>query len=397
MTTATRAQRFIVLMGIVAMFGDMTYEGARGLVGPYLSLLGASATAVGFAAGLGEFLGYGLRLVTGWLADRTRAYWPLVIGGYAVNLLAVPGLALVGSWQAAIGLVLLERIGKAVRSPARSTLVSYAANEVGAGKAFGLEEALDQLGAVSGPLLTAFVIWVVREEPATTRYQYAFAALLLPVLLNLVVILRARRQFPKPEALEASRPAPPAPPGRLFAWYVAAVMLLGLGFADWALVAFHATRTSSLELGLLPVLYAGAMAVDAVAAYVFGAWFDRFGLSVLAVTTVVSAAFAPLVFLMPSGWALVLGAGCWAVGMGAQDSIFKAAIATLVPKAGRARAYGIFFALFGFAWWVGSTAMGWLYERSLPALVGFSVVTQLAAAPLFLVLGRRLRHAASAP
>ncbi|HEY6877377.1 MAG TPA: hypothetical protein VI299_05130, partial [Polyangiales bacterium] len=72
-STTPAARKFIVLMGVVALFGDMTYEGARGLVGPYLALLGASATAVGFAAGLGEFLGYGLRLATGWLSDRTRA------------------------------------------------------------------------------------------------------------------------------------------------------------------------------------------------------------------------------------------------------------------------------------------------------------------------------------
>lgn len=201
-TTKGAARRFVVLMGVVALFGDMTYEGARGLVGPYLALLGASATAVGFAAGLGEFLGYGLRLFTGWFSDRTRAYWPLVIAGYSVNLVAVPGLALVGSWEAAVALLLLERIGKAVRSPARSTLVSYAASEAGVGKSFGLEEALDQIGAVSGPLLTALAIWVVRGEAVTMQYRVAFGVLLLPVILNLTLVLAARARFPRPESLE---------------------------------------------------------------------------------------------------------------------------------------------------------------------------------------------------
>jgi MFS family permease len=345
---------------------------------------------VGFAAGLGEFLGYGLRLFTGWLGDRTRAYWPLVIGGYAVNLVAVPGLALVGSWQAAVVLLLLERIGKAVRSPARTTLVSYAANQAGVGRSFGLEEALDQIGAVSGPLLTALAIWVVRDEPVTARYRVAFLVLLLPVLLNLGLVVAGRRKFPRPEAFEQMERRDRPEMGRLFRWYVAAVMLLGLGFADWALVAFHATRAQLLDAAIVPLLYAGAMAVDAVAALWFGALFDRHGLSVLAGSSVVSALFAPLVFLGASGGALVAGAAFWAVGMGAQDSVFKAAIARLVPKHERGRAYGILFALFGLAWWLGSTTMGWLYDRSLSGLVAFSVMTQLAAVPIFLMVGRRL-------
>jgi MFS family permease len=393
-----QAKTFVILMGVVAMFGDMTYEGARGLVGPYLALLGASATAVGFAAGLGEFLGYGLRLVTGWLGDKTRAYWPLVIGGYAINLVAVPGLALVGSWQAAIVLLLLERVGKAIRSPARSTLVSFASKELGSGKSFGIDEALDQVGAVSGPLLTALVIWVMRDEPVTDRYRVAFAVLLLPVLLNLGFALFARKKFPQPEAMEAGRSRDRSGMGKLFRWYVVAVMLLALGFADWALVAYHATRGGLVDLGLLPVLYAGVMGVDALCALLFGTLFDRFGLSVLAVSALFSALFAPLVFLSPSGWVLVAGAALWAIGMGAQDSIFKAAIAELVPKERRGRAYGSFFALFGLAWWIGSTAMGWLYEQSLTGLVIFSVVTQLASVPIFLWLGRQLsRRSTPAP
>ncbi len=391
---AERARTFVVLMGVVALFGDMTYEGARGLVGPYLALLGASATAVGFAAGLGEFLGYGLRLLTGWIGDRTRAYWPLVVAGYAINLVAVPGLALVGRWEAAVALILLERVGKAIRSPARSTLVSYAASAAGVGKSFGLEEALDQVGAVTGPLLTALAMWVVRGEPITTQYRVAFAVLLLPVLANLAFVLRARARFPRPESLEGDEPRDVERLGGLFRGYVAGAMLMALGFADWALVAFHASRTGALDAGMLPILYAGVMAVDAIGAFVFGSLFDRYGLLVLAGTTLASALFAPLVFLVPSTTLLIAGAVCWALGMGAQDSIFKAAIAKMVPKQERGRAYGVFFACFGFAWWTGSTTMGWLYERSIAALVGFSVVTQLAAVPVLLFVGLRLRRSA---
>lgn len=387
----SHARTFVVVMGIVAMFGDMTYEGARGLVGPYLGILGASAAAVGFAAGLGEFLGYGLRLATGWLADRTRAYWPLVILGYGLNLVAVPGLALVDSWQAAIGLLLLERIGKAIRSPARSTLVSYAANEVGAGWSFGLEEALDQLGAVTGPLITAAVIWSMRQHEPALQYRAAFAVLLLPVLANLGLVLLARRSYPTPESFESDRPAPTAQLGPLFRWYVVGASLMALGFADWALIAYHASKTQAIDIGLVPVLYAAVMAVDAIAALVFGRLFDRFGLGVLAGSALISAFFAPAAFLFPSA-GLLVGAALWGVGMGAQDSIFKAAIAELVPKHGRSRAYGLFFAWFGLMWWLGSTVMGWLYDRSLPGLVAFSMVPQLAAVPILLYVGVALRR-----
>jgi MFS family permease len=387
------ATAFIVLMGVVAMFGDMTYEGGRGLVGPYLALLGASATAVGFAAGFGEFLGYGLRLLTGWLGDRTRAYWPLIIGGYALNLVAVPGLALVGSWQGAVALLLLERIAKAVRSPARSTLVSFAAREVGVGKGFGIDEALDQLGAVSGPLLTALAIWVLRAEPVSAQYRWAFAVLLLPVIGNLGCVLWARHWFPSPESFETRRAAEQVDLGGLFRWYMLAVMLLGLGFADWALIAYHLSTHAVFDLATLPLVYAGAMAVDAVAALAFGALFDLFGVGMLGVSTLLSIGFVPLLFWGVSGAEHLLGALCWAIGMGAQDSIFKAAIALLVDKARRSRAYGIFFALFGLAWWIGSTFMGWLYGRSLTGLVVFSVSTQLLAVPLFFVIGRKLKRA----
>lgn len=391
-TKQRSARAFVVRMGIVALFGDMTYEGARGLLGPYLGLLGASASAVGFAAGLGELSGYGLRLITGWLSDRTRAYWPLVITGYAINLVAVPGLAFVGSWQAAVALLLLERVGKAVRSPARSTLVSYAATTAGAGKSFGLEEALDQIGAVTGPLLTALAIWVARSEAASTQYRWAFGILLLPVVLNLLSVLGAKAKFPSPEAFEAEPTTMHPRLGSLFGWYVAGGMLLALGFADWALIAFHATRAGLLTTSTLPLIYAAAMGVDALSALCFGTLFDRHGLFVLAAAAAIAACFAPFAFLLPSPGLLLVGAALWAVGMGAQESIFKAAIAKLVPKAERGRAYGIFFALFGFAWWLGSTCMGWLYERSLPALVVFSVTTQLLAVPLLIAVEWRRRR-----
>jgi MFS family permease len=384
--------RFVVLMGFVAMLGDITYQGARGLHGPFLSLLGASAFAIGFFAGLGEFLGYGLRLWTGWLGDKTRAYWTLVALGYATNLVAVPGLALIGSWQAAMVFVLLERIGKAIRSPSRSTLVSYASSELGAGKAFGLDEALDQLGAVIGPLLTALIMWVVREDAPIARYQLAFAVLLLPVIGNLALLWRAHRSYPNPEAFGAKAAEVVAPSDRHYRWYLFAVALFAFGFADWALVAFHVQKTQLLSGSMLPILYAAAMAIDALAAIVLGTWFDKVGLRALAVASLISAGFAPLIFWLGGLPALFIGVAMWSIGLGAQDAIFKAAIATMVPKASRGRAYGRFFALVGFFWWAGSALMGYLYDVDRWLMVVVSVAPQLLAAPIFYWLSGRLRQ-----
>ena len=375
-------------MGVVSLFGDMSYEGARGLVGPYLGLLGASALVVSISAGAGELAGYTLRLLTGWLADRTRAHWLLTILGYAMNLVVVPGLAFAGSWQVAVGLVIGERVGKAIRSPARSTLVSYAARRAGEGKSFGLEEALDQIGAVAGPLLTTVAIALRSGQPPLAGYRLAFLVLALPALVTLLLVLAARRTFPTPEDLEPPAPVGPVQLGGPFWTLVAAAALVGLGFADWALVAFHAGRSGLVALGLLPLLYAGAMGVDALAALGFGFAFDRRGPGVLALSCVVGAAAAPLVFLGSSTGALIAGAALWAVTLGAQESVYKAAVARLVSPSQRGRAYGLFFAVFGVAWFLGSVALGWLYEHARTAMVVFAVVPQLAAAPLFLLAMR---------
>jgi MFS family permease len=384
-----KARAFVVTMGIVSLFGDMTYEGARGLVGQYLGLLGASALAVGVAAGAGELAGYTLRLFTGWLADRTGAHWPLTILGYAFNLVVVPGLALVSSWQLAMVLVIAERIGKAIRSPARTTLMSHAARRAGEGKSFGLEEALDQIGAVAGPLITAGAI-ALRHDSPLAGYRLAFGVLFVPALVTLVLVLAARRWFPSPEDLEPPPAANLVAFGGAFRTYLAAAALVGLGFADWALVAFHGGRSGLVSLSALPLLYAGAMGVDALAALGFGHAFDRRGPGVVALSCIAGAGAAPLVFLGGSLPALLAGAALWAVALGAQESVYKAAIARLVPAEQRGRAYGLFFAVFGVAWFAGSVAMGWLYEHSRPGLVTLAVIAQLAAAPLFLRATRGL-------
>jgi MFS family permease len=382
-----RALAFVTLMGVVSLLADMVYEGGRSISGPYLALLGASGTAVGLMSGAGELIAYGLRLVFGYLSDRTRRYWAFTIAGYTLTALAVPALALAGSWQLAVLLLTVERVSKALRSPAKDTLLSYATKSIGHGKGFGLHEALDQIGAVAAPLLLAAVLaW-------QGNYALAFALLLIPGVLSVVVLVVARARFPQPKDLAGGTPAlTPSGFDRSFWLYLTAVGLLAAGFADFPLIAFHLQRAAVLPTAWIPALYALAMAVDAVAALVFGALFDRLGYRALTLAALLSAGFAPLAFA-GSVPLVVLGMVLWGIGLGAQESILRAAVATLVSPKRRGTAYGLFNSFYGLSWFLGSAALGLLYDVSLPALIAVSVGLQLLAVVLLLLIARQVRTA----
>ena len=383
-----RARRFVLAMGIVAMLGDLTYEGARSISGPYLALLGASATAVGAIAGAGELAGYALRVVSGWLADRTRAHWPMVALGYGINLVAVPGLALTGRWEHAAVLVVLERIGKALRSPSKSALMATAGAHIGHGKAFGLEEALDQIGAVGGPLIVAGVMALRAGDPADAS-RAAFAALAIPVLGTLAVLRFANRRLALPEPAEhaSTKPAAREGLGARFEWTLAAIGMVGFGFPDWAIVAVHAGREGLLGPGSLPIAYAVVMGVDGAAALAFGSLFDRIGLRALALGCALGA-IAPFLSFSDSMVPFVVGSLLWAIALGALESISKAAIAASVSPGSRGRAYGLFFGVFGVAWWLGSTALGALYDASPMWAAAVSTGAQALGAITLLVIAR---------
>jgi MFS family permease len=377
------ALQFVLLMGLVSLLADMVYEGGRSISGPYLALLGASGTVVGLVAGAGELIGYGLRLVFGYMSDRTRRYWAFTIAGYALTALAIPALALAGSWQVAVVLLTIERISKALRSPSRDTLLAHATERLGHGQGFGLHEALDQVGAVAAPLtLAAVIAW-------SGDYRLAFALLVIPGMLCIAALLAARVRFPQPQGL-AARTAMLATGGfsRSFWLYMAAIGLIAAGYADFTLLAFHLERTAVAPGAWIPILYALAMAVDAGAASLFGLLFDRIGLNALLFSALLSAGFAPLAF-SGSPSLVVLGVVLWGIGLGAQESILRAAVARMVGAERRGTAYGLFNTGFGLCWFAGSALMGLLYDVSLPALVGFSVIAQLTAGAMLAVIARR--------
>jgi predicted MFS family arabinose efflux permease len=385
---AKLALRFAVIIGIVSFFADMTYEGARSIIGPFLGSLGASAAIVGFVAGFGEMAGYGLRSVSGYVADKTGKYWVAAFLGYAINMLAVPALALAGNWPAAAALIVAERTGRAIRRPAVESMLSRAGKTIGQGWVFGLHEALDQTGATLGPLIAAFILY--RND----GYRHAFAVLLVSALLCLAVLVVACILFPHPQNLEAesTQHASSRHFSKAYWLYLVAGALIAAGFADFSLIAFHFQKTGTVPQDLAPVYYAVAMATGAIASLVLGRLLDKLGLAVLLLAFGIPAFFAPFIFFKMPGLEL-MGMILWGLGMGAQDSCLKAALSSTAPPEKRSTAFGIFDTGFGIAWFAGSAIMGLLYEKSIPALVGFSVVAQLLALP---VLSAAIKEASRA-
>lgn len=367
------ALKFIVLIGAVSLLADVTYEGARSITGPFMALLGASAAAVGFVSGLGELIGYGLRLISGYITDKTRRYWGITITGYTVNLIAVPLMALAGRWEVAALLIVMERFGKAIRTPARDAMLSYATKQVGTGWGFGLHEAMDQIGALLGPIIVSLVMIF------KGNYRIGFGILAIPAVLAILVVISARFIYPDPSSFEVKKiEIHPQGLSRTFWFYLLAVAAVAAGYADFPLIAYHLKKVQVSSDALIPIMYSVAMGVDAVAALVFGRLFDRKGFSILILSVLISLLFAPLVFL-GGIYAAFIGMALWGIGMGAQESIMRAAVANIVPSERRGSAYGIFNLGYGLSWFLGSALMGILYDISVQYVVIFSMSMQLLA------------------
>jgi predicted MFS family arabinose efflux permease len=290
----------------------------------------------------------------------------------------VPLLALAGSWEIAAALIIIERLGKGIRVPPRDVMLSHASSQVGQGWGFGLHEALDQIGAILGPLIVAAVLFYHGS------YQIGFAFLLLPAILSILVLIISRFLYPHPHHLEVAAPKLDTKGFRKVYWlYVIAAALIGAGFADFALIAYHFQKTALISPGLIPIFYAVAMGVDGVAALLFGRLFDKFGLSIMIVVAILSSLFAPMVFL--GGFYLAfLGMIIWGVSMGSQESIMRSSVAVMSLAEKRGSAYGIFNTIFGISWFTGSVIMGVLYTISIKDLVIFSVLIQLISIPFFI-------------
>jgi MFS family permease len=378
--------RFVVAFGVVSLLGDLVYEGGRSITGPYLATLGASATVVGVVSGAGEAVALVLRLGTGRASDRTGRRWALTIAGYAITVVSVPLMAVAHAVAPASALVVSERFGKAVRSPARDTMLAQASVDMGHGRAFGLHEALDQSGALLGPLLVAAMV-------AISGYRLGYAVLAMPGVLALLAVARLRAAVPHPEAYPhaAAQTAAASPAGdgfpRRFWLYAAFTALTMTGFATFAVLAYHLQVNHVLSAPLIPVVYAAAMGAAALGALAAGAAYDRIGLRGMAVLPVLAAAVPFLSFATAPAlvWA---GAIVWGLAMGVHESTMRAAVADLVPAARRGAGFGAFTAVYGLAWLVGAGVVAALYSRSVGAAETYVVAVQAAALVAFIPLCR---------
>lgn len=400
--------RAVVGFGLVSLAADMVYEGARSITGPLLASLGASAVLVGVVTGAGEATALVLRLLTGSWADRSARYWSLTLGGYAMTAVCVPALALTpflgpAGLATACSLVILERAGKAVRSPAKSTLLAYASGPVGLGRGFGVHKALDQIGAFAGPLLVAGVVAL------SGAIWPAMALLALPGVAAMFLLVRMRARVGEPDHAESAAAAGPAPavsavglagtvrdlPGTFWR-FAAAAGLTTAGLVTFGVISYHLVRDDVMAVAAVPVVYAAAMAAAAVAALASGWLYDRWGARALLVLPFVVTAVPALAF--SATWPPVLGGILlWGAATGIHDSTVKAIVADLVPAARRATGFGLFAAVQGAAALAGGALAGALYARSVPALVAVVAVLQGAALVLLVRTLREARSAAGPP
>ena len=371
-----KAFKLIILMGIVSFFGDVTYEGARSITAPYLATFGVSALIVGLVSGAGEFLGYALRLLSGFLVDRTKRYWLITFLGYAL-ILSIPLLAFAGKWEIVAFLIILERMGKAVRSPAKDSIISFATKKVGRGLGFGIHEAIDQLGAVLGPLILFYVIftgWSIKSS---------FSLLFLPAILCILFLAFARFEFPKPEVFEELTEERLS---RTFWIYTLFVFLTMAGFVNFQIISYHFKVQQVLSDAFIPAVYALAMGVDALAALLIGKAYDKIGLKALSLLPILIIPI-PLLSFSPNLRFVLLGIILWGIVMGMQETVMRAAIADLTSLSKRGSGYGIFNTVFGLGWFFGGLMAGFLYDVSLNYLFFYVIALEiLALLPLVLLL-----------
>jgi MFS family permease len=371
-------------MGIVSLCGDIIYEGARSVSSPYLLVLCGSAFAVALVAGLGEFLGYGVRIFSGYFADRTQNYWAFTIAGYLM-IGAIPLLVFACSWEGAALLLIVERIGKGIRSPPKDAIISHASQGIGRGWGFGIHEALDQIGAVLGPLVFSgsYLIY--------GGFREGFFLMIFPFALLVTALVIAWRKVPDPAGLEEARARSPLPERfpRIMATYAAFTFFIMAGFLVFPIMAFHFKQYAIVPDALIPVLYAVAMAVDAVVALAIGRAYDRKGMAVLGILPVI-ALFIPVCAFSQDYFLVVIGMILWGAAMGIQETVLRAAVADFTHISRRGTAYGVLNTVYGGSWFMGSVIVGILYNISIPWLTGFSMVMEIAGLACFVYLKREM-------
>ena len=373
----------ILLLGVVSLLGDIVYEGSRGVVPEYLKFLGATGLVIGLAGGLGDFLGYAMRLVSGFLVDTTRAYWFFIFLGYGL-IIVIPLLGLFQSLEIAIMLVLLERIGKAVRAPSRDTILSLVSKGVGTGKAFGIHELLDQTGAILGPLIVATLMFFNASE-----YRSTFAFLFIPFIMLLMVLVYTYKRIS--QKIAGAMPPRTEKKGRLakpFYIYTFAVLLNTVGLIPYTLILYKAAQILPTQQWIVPLIYLLIQGVDAPAALLSGYAFDKVGTKILVLPFLLSV-FPPLFATFNTSLGMLLvAAAIYGIVLGMQESVYRAAVSEFSPVSSRGTAYGIFNTAYGIGFLISGAIYGLLIDLaiSFSVVLFYALVAQTVATTLLLKL-----------
>ena len=375
-----------IALGTVSLFADWTYEGGRSVLGPYLNLLGATSIFVGLAT-VGDFLSYFMRGVGGYIAKSTRSsniYWTLIFSGYAINLFAVPLLAYAGNWELALALVVLERMGKGLRTPARDTILAEITEKMGKGKGFGLHELMDQVGAVVGP---AFVGWGLLTSSG--NYRSTYKLLTLPALIALILIFVAFYNHPNVESI--SRGEAEEKLTKSFWLYTLSMSLLAAGFIHWILIGYYLNASESISGAEIGIIYTVAMLSDALIAYPSGYLYDKIGPKTLAVAPALAIISAWLFISMSEYGFIILGSILWGFLMGMYETNMRVTVADVVPPQTRAYAYGIYGLIFGISWTIGNVLMGYMYSISKYLILPYIFVVEFVSVIALLVFLKTFR------
>ena len=380
----------VMLLGVVSMLGDIVYESGRGIAPDYLYYLGASALLVGLTSGVGELVGYGMRLISGPLADRSHAYWLFIFLGYGL-ILSIPMMGLTNSLWLVMAFVVTERLGKALRSPSRDAVVSVVSRGIGSGKAFGLHEFIDQIGAIAGPAFLGFLMLL-----SGNNFSFSLQSLLpFYVLMMVVLYLTYRRVGGTVEQMRKQGGSEEGSLSKSFWMYAGAVLLNTAGLLPIALILYNGSKIlhASGQLWLIPFLYVIVQLVDAPMALVSGYLYDKVGTRFLSIPFGLSV--LPMVFSSLVGLpGILLACVSYGLVLGMQESIYRAAVADMVPLGRRGSAYGFFNVMLGVGTFISGAFFGVMLDSSAPLMLMFVfvVVAQVVAIILLLMARHEKRQ-----
>ena len=374
---ARQGLKVVLLIGLVSLLGDAIYEGGRSVVPDLFRTMGLTAAGVGAIIGLAELGGWLARPVGGLLADRLGRADLIVRAGYAA-LFVVPLMALAPSWEVLAVLVFAERLSRGLRIPPRDAMLARLRGEVRSGIAFGLHELLDQVGAAGGPMLIALGL-LLHEGEVRTALLYSlipYAALLF--VLTKLPRYKVERSTDRGEYR-----------GKSLRLYVLAASLNVAGLIPVQLLLYRISQVAGEGSWLIPAAYTLAMVTDAVAAPLLGRLYDRFGTSTIALAMLLSV--TPPLFVTYSIEELLLASALAGVVIGAQESIYRAAVAELAGVMRIGTAYGLFGLGIGLGSAAAGLGFGWMMDLGLGRfhLLAYAAAFQTASILLLMRSGRK--------